>query len=375
MNSPFQFGRIVTEAYFTNRIKEINRLTLNINSNINTILISPRRWGKSSLVKYTSLQIEKKNKDIKFCFIDLFKHRSEEDFFKTYSEKVIRSASTKIEDWTAVTKNFFKKISPKITFGSDPINDFEISFDLKELQKNYDEILDLPEKISKKKNIKIIVCLDEFQNIGNFREPLLFQKRLRANWQHHKNVTYILYGSKRHMLMQLFEKKSMPFYKFGDVIYLNKIYSEHLINYIIYSFNGTKKKISKNIAERVVALVQCHPYYVQQLSHIIWGYTDISVTDEILELAVDDLINQNSILYQREIEDLTRTQINFLKAIVDKVKQLSSIQNILKYDIGTSANVVKIRKSLEKKEIVDLINSYVVFVDPVFELWFIRYYL
>ena len=110
---------------------------------------------------------------------------------------------------------------------------FLFPLDWKEVKKGQDEILDLAENICKNKKIKVVVCIDEFQNIAFFDEPLAFQKKLRAHWQHHKQTSYCLYGSKRHLLMDIFSSQSMPFYKFGDVIFLEKI-KEKLLGELYY---------------------------------------------------------------------------------------------------------------------------------------------
>ena len=373
MTSPFQFGRVVVGEAFTDRTGEIKRLKSNIENNIHTMLISPRRWGKSSLVKQTAMNLAR-IKRFKFCFIDLFKIRNEEDFYSSYANAVIKSTSSKREEWIAFTKSFLGRITPRISLGTDPMSDFEINFDIKGLKQNYEEILDLPEKIAEKKEINIIVCIDEFQNLGNFDEPALFQKRLRAVWQHHQRVTYILYGSKRHMLMHLFENKSMPFYKFGDVIYLDKIGKKFLETYIINSFSKTGKKIEKEHAGKIAGTVKCHPYYTQQLAHLTWINTDNEVSEKIVNLAVNELLNQNALLYQREVETLSNIQINFLRAISEGVEKLSSLEVIKTYKLNTSANVFRVKKALEKKELIDTLNGNVHFIDPVFELWFKEYY-
>lgn len=374
MRSPFQFGRVVIGDAFTDRTAEIKRLKSNIENNVHTMLISPRRWGKSSLVKQTALQLSGKSKKIKFCFIDLFKIRNEEDFYTGFANTVIKSVSSKTEEWVALSKSFLSRIAPRFSFGTDPVNDFELSFDLRGMKQNYEEILDLPEKIAKKKGINIIVCIDEFQNLGNFDEPVLFQKRLRSAWQHHQEVTYILYGSKRNMLMHLFENKSMPFYRFGEIVYLEKIGKMYLEAFIVDSFTKTGKKIDNEYAGKIVESVKCHPYYTQQLAHLVWVDTDAGVTGDIFNNAVDQLLSQNTLLYQTEIETLTNIQVNFLKAVADGVEQLSTAGAIQKYKLNSSANVSRVRRALEKKEIIDTLNKKTNFIDPVFELWFKKYY-
>lgn len=374
MKSPFKFGPVVSGDFFTNRTAEIKRLESNIYNDVHTVLISPRRWGKSSLVKQMEIKMENKRKKFRFCFIDLFKIRNEEDFYSSFANTIIKSTSSKSEEWIASAKMFLGKVTPRISFGTDPMSDFELSFDVRNIKKNYEEILNLPEKIAEEKNINVIVCIDEFQNLSNFNEPLLFQKRLRSVWQHHQRANYILYGSKRHMLMHIFEHKSMPFYKFGEVLYLDKIGQMDLISYIVSAFAGTGKTIDKLNAERIVEYVNCHSYYTQQLAHLVWLNTEETVNEEIVELAVNELVSQNAMLFQREVDGLSSTQIKLLKAVSQGVEKISSAEVIKRYKLSTSAHVTRAKKSLEKKELIDTLYNKIEFIDPVFLLWFERYF-
>lgn len=375
MKSPFQYGKIVEGKFFTNRKNEINKLISNFENDINTILLSPRRWGKSSLVKNASRIAVKKNKNLTFCFIDLFNLRDENEFYETFAKEVIKVTSNKFEELVRIGKEYLKRVKPKFVFGTDPINDFEISFELESISKNYTDILNLPEKLAKKRNIKLIVCMDEFQNLHTFSDPLLFQKRLRSSFQHHKNVVYCIYGSRRSMMMSLFENKSMPFYKFGDVIYLKRIEKRYLTNFIINRFNNTGKKIGKEPAQKLVDFMEKHPYYVQQLAHIVWTNTDKNVNDKILRESISNLLEQNSMLFEKEVENLSKTQINFLIALAAGINvALSSAPIIDRFHLGSSANVVKIKNVLESKEIIEIEDNKPYFIDPAFKLWFKRFY-
>ncbi len=368
MQTPFAYGKTVRAQHFTNRENDSKKLRSNFENGINTTLISPRRWGKSSLVEKVAGLVN--SKKLVVVNIDLFPIRNEEEFYTYFSKEVIKATSNKVEAWMEIAKKYLKQISPKFSVGVDPLNDFEISLEWESVQKNYKEILSLPEKIAKEKDIKLVICIDEFQNISNFDEPELFQKRLRSEWQHQQNVTYCLYGSKQHMMMQLFEKQSMPFYKFGEIMYLQKIEEKYWIRYITLAFIRTKKSITVELAAQIANTVKHHPYYVQQLSHLTWILTEKTATLKIIEQATDDLLNQNAILYYKDTENLSATQLNFLKAVANNVEALSSKESISKYNLGTSANVTKIKETLLKNEIIDIQMGKVVFIDPAFELWF-----
>ncbi|MBN2632857.1 MAG: ATP-binding protein, partial [Bacteroidales bacterium] len=216
-NSPFIYGTTVINDAFIDRKDEIRKLSDNMTGGINTTLISPRRWGKSSLVEKTVARIGKDNKDFRIAVIDLFTVSSEEQFMEKFARELIRASSSKWQEWARNARTFFKILLPKIHIGIDPVNDFSISFDWEEIKKNEDEILNLAETIAKQKKIKMIVCIDEFQNLASFSNFESFEKKLRAIWQRQQDVTYCIYGSRRHMMKDIFNNPSKPFYRFGDI--------------------------------------------------------------------------------------------------------------------------------------------------------------
>ena len=97
METPFVYGRLAVSNNFTNRKSEIRQLTNNFSVLVNTILISPRRWGKSSLVEKAASEAVKKDKNLKFCFIDAYNVRTEEQFYKQLATEVLKASSSRLE--------------------------------------------------------------------------------------------------------------------------------------------------------------------------------------------------------------------------------------------------------------------------------------
>jgi len=370
-DSPFIFGRKAVGNSFTDREKETARLISNFKNRVNTVLISPRRWGKSSLVKKAG---DLSNSGtLKVIYIDAFSLRDATEFYTVLATEVIKGTSNTVETWVEHVKRFFLRLSPRFSFGPDPLNSFELSFELDSVERNYQEILDLPEKIASDKGIRLVICIDEFQDTANFAEAALFHKRLRTAWQNHQQVTYCIYGSKQHMMSALFEKQSMPFYKFGENIHLDKIPASDWVLFITQRFEQTGKTISETIAQKIAATVKCHSYYVQQLSHLVWQRTSNTADETIFSAALDDLLAQNDMLYQRETELLSDTQLNFLKSMASGITDGFNNKDILqKYKLGSSANVSKIKKALIEKEFIQFNGKSAEFLDPAYELWFIR---
>jgi AAA+ ATPase superfamily predicted ATPase len=367
--TPFIFGKIADAQNFTDREEERKRLYQNFTSLVNTIIISPRRWGKTSLVRTVSKKIATDNKHVKVCMLDIFNIKTETDFYISLAQSVLQATSSKWEELAENAKQFLSHLVPKISFSSDSQSEISFGISWEELKKNADEILDLAENIAKTKNINIVVCIDEFQSINEFENSLAFQRKLRSHWQQHQHVSYCLYGSKRHMLLDIFSNASMPFYKFGDIMFLGKIDNEIWGNFVQKRFVDTGKEISIEDAKLLASLVENHSYYVQQIAQQAWLRTEKMCNRAIVMESCESIKNQLSLLFVGLIESLSNKQIDFLKAIVSGETLLSSKDIVAKYKLGTSANVIKIRETLLSKEIIDVNAQNIEIQDPMFKIW------
>jgi uncharacterized protein len=374
MDTPFIYGKLAVGENFTDREDEKIRLVQNFHSGTNTVLISPRRWGKSSLVLKAASEVQDSDQKIKIVFIDLFNIRSEENFYKALAENVIRASSSRMEEVVSIVKQFMKQWIPRISFSPDSQQEFSLGLNWNELKEQPDEILDLAENIAQSKKCKLVICIDEFQNIAFFGDPLAFQKKLRSHWQTHQSVSYCLYGSKRHMLMDVFTSPSMPFFKFGDLLFLTRIAINFWIPFIVERFRSTGKLISDSQAEKIAVMAEGHPYYVQQLAQLVWLRTDTEVTTGIVDEAMDGLVLQMSLLFQGITENLTTSQVKFIRMLIEGETHHTTKVNIEKYQLGSSAHVIRIKKSLIEKEIIDEQPGGVIILDPVYSNWLRNYY-
>ena len=370
-NKPFVFGVAASGDNFTDRESETARLLTNFRSGVNTVLISPRRWGKTSLVRKVCRLAQ--TDELKIVYLDIFSCRSDADFYDAFASAVLKQTSTKVEEWMENIRQVLSRISPKLSLGADPAADFSLSLELTPKREGIDEILQLPEKIAEKKGCRIVVCIDEFQQIGEFKDSKTFQKRLRSVWQLQKHVSYCLFGSKKHLMNELFECKSLPFYKFGDAIYLQKIATADWVGYIRSRFEATGKSIPAELAEEICRRVDNHSSYVQQLAWLVWTRTGKEATRQELEAAFQDIIDQNTPLFEKQTESLTSFQMNFLRAIIDGVHSEFTTQEVMrKYQLGSSANVSIIKRALIKKELIEIDKRKAVIPDPIMKVWLQR---
>ena len=371
LQKPFVFGQAIGENHFIGREREQKRLLANFSHGINTILMAPRRWGKTSLVKRTISEVQ--NDIVKVVYIDAYFCRNEYDFYNHFAEAILHQTNSKFEQWTETAADFLARLTPKISYKFQSAEEYSVSLDITPRTHKPEEVLQLPEIIAQRKNIHLIVCIDEFQQIGEFSDSLTVQKRMRSVWQHQEHVNYCLFGSKKHLLQNMFLKSSYPFYKFGDIIPLDPIQESTWLPYLQQGFKSWNKELPADIACQLCRMVQLHPSYVQQLAWLTLLNTDTVATEKELQQGLDDLINENSSLFIQQTEHLTPYQLNFLYAMLNGIhSDFAKEETREQYQLGSYSNIARIKTALIEKELIDTEKGAIVFADPVFPIWLQR---
>lgn len=367
--APFTFGRIAVRDDFVDREEERARLLENFSSGVNTTIISPRRWGKSSLVTMVAQDAAAATPDVKVCQIDVFGVRNESEFYAQLATGVMKASASRWQEWGDFARRFLGALRPKVSFSPEPMQEVSFELDWEDARRNPAEVLDLAENIAKAKGMRLVVCVDEFQSVAEFPESLAFQRLLRSHWQRHQHVTYCLFGSKRHMLTEIFANPAMPFYRFGDIMLLDKIGNQTWGDFIVRRFAETGKRISVADACDLAGRVENHSYYVQQLAQQVWFRASPDAGSETIDAALESLRDQLSLQFVGLAESLTSRQLRFLQAVVAGETQLSGQSALKRYNLGTSANVSRIKEALVNREIIDVVGPDVQILDPLFVYW------
>lgn len=373
MRKPFVFGVAVEEEHFVGRNKEIAMLESNFKYGVNTILLAPRRMGKTSLVKRVAKDMQ--SDEIKIVHLDIFSCRSEYDFLNMFASAILKQTSSHFEEWMQNAKDFLSRIVPQVNFSPDATQEYSISLGITPKTNNPEDVLNLPELIARKKGIHIIICIDEFQQVGEFPDSLYVQKRMRSVWQHQQNVFYCLYGSKKNMMINLFQQRSKPFYKFGITMELGTISANDWIPFLCRQFKSEDRVLSEDIAERICNMVELHSSYVQQFAFNVLICTPVgeSATEETLAMAYENLLDENTSLFQEKTENLTSYQLNFLRAIISGVHKDFGLANVRdKYNLGSHSNIIRIKTALIAKELIETRNDGMFIADPVMKQWLKR---
>ena len=371
MKKPFVYGKSVDADNFTDRQKETKRLLANFCYGMNTIIISPRRMGKTSLVRKVQRSIQ--DPKVKVIYMDVYDCRSEYDFLNRFASVIIKETAGTMDKVLDTLREFLSRVTPRISYSPEPLNDFQLTLGITPRDFSPEEILNLPEVIAQKRNINIVVCIDEFQQIGEFPDSVTVQKRMRGVWQHQKNTSYCMFGSKNHMMMKIFQNKRMPFFMFGEMMYLDKIPREEWIDFITEKFQQQGKKISRDMAARICDTTQCHSSYVQQLSWNVLLEAGEEVTEQNIDDGICDTLEQNSGLFQNQIAGLTSYQMNFLRAICSGYHSDFTSKVVTQlFDLGAKSNIYRIKNALLDCELIAIKMKKVYIADPVFEMWFKR---
>lgn len=373
MCKKFVYGVAVSDYNFIGRERETKRLLDNFKGGINVILMSPRRLGKTSLVKHVCNKLD--DKDIITVYLDIFGCKSEYDFYNKLTAEVLKQTASKHELWFEEAKEFLYRLTPKISFSPEPNSDFSISLGITPKTHTPEEVLQMAETIAIKRKKRIVICIDEFQQIGEMSNSKQIQARLRTVWQHQKHVSYCLFGSKHYLMSTIFLHRSMPFFQFGDTISLNKIATEDWVEYIVSHFADGKRTISHALAEEICKFTENYSAYVQQLAWLVFTLKEEgeTVTEDDVRQAENDLLATNNILFMQMIEPLSEFQLNFLRAIASGIKKDFGLSEVREeYNLGSYSNITRLKTALLERDLIEKKETELVITDPIFAKWLKR---
>jgi len=371
MKNPFRYGEVVTGDDFADRETELKELTRDLKAGQTIFLISPRRYGKTSLIMNVLDTLQ--NEGFYTAYIDIFKVASFKSLLELYTEVVSRAAETKIERFNKLVMEFFPNIRPKVVIRSDGSPSIEIDYEVKEKSagKLFDEVYEAPQRIAKKRNKNFIVAFDEFQEIANLNGEAI-EKGMRACFQHHDRVGYLFAGSRRHIISDMVTNKRRAFYNMGKVMPLSKIPVEEFKSFLVDKFSRTGFSVEAGVLDGILDVTENYPYNVQFLCHELWNNCL-----DMRRVAVDDItptmngiLDGQSAVYVTIWNTLPRHQKRILIAIAASGgEKIFSRDFIRDNDLGAVSSVQTSIKLLMKKEIVEKECDIYYITDVFFKSW------
>lgn len=358
ITNPFKFGSIVEDPYFTNRTDEQTQIKNVLESDNHLIIISPRRYGKTSLVKRVVVAMRRP-----MIFLDLQLLTDINDFASQILKRVYRIYP--FERLKNILKGF--SIIPSINLNPQT-GEVSVSFQPQSNQSLLlEDVFNMLDKLGTGKK-KPIVVLDEFQDIKRLAGNM--DRQLRAILQHHQNINYVFMGSVESMMSQIFEDKKSPFYHFGQLMPLDKIPYQDFLEYISKGFSN-KTKNHRSIAKQILDITNCHPYYTQQLSFTVWNRWNENEQD-IVGKSVDFLVQIHDNDYMRIWNNQNQTDKKILIQLTAGKQQLLSQTNMQNMGIFSPSTIYSGIKRLTNHGYLIKSNSYYELDDPFFKKWIIK---
>ncbi len=367
--NPFIISVIPPEAPFCNRSQELRQLISYGSAGTNVVVFSPRRFGKTSLVKRVQSNLAKKG--MLTLYADFFGVTSIDDVAGRIAKCVyafIRGNEPLMKKAIRLLTTFRPVLKPAED-GSFAVSIESTGQNLQGIElldKTLDDLGLFMEQVGPD-NVHIV--FDEFQEITELKDKRI-EGTLRSHIQFHR-PSYFFVGSRRHILLNMFNEKSRPFYQSAQLYELKKLPHDELVGYLMDQFKKGGKRCPEKNAEQISLLSQQNPYYAQKLALNVYEVSGKVVHGEDIKEALELMIDNEIFFYQAILQALAPRQIALLRALaVEPSKTILSNRYISRHDLGSIGGVQAALKKLRQQDLIEKgSDSRHQLVDPIFRTW------
>jgi hypothetical protein len=370
-HNPFVFGEIIDDAGFVNRTEELRTLVRDLADGQKIFLLSPRRFGKSSLVSMTLLKLQKRH--IRTVSLTVSSYSSYTQFLEKFAEKVLRAAGpwSRVKDW--VTK-FGRQVKPELNYN---LATGEVSVSLGR-GSGFDptpiapDVFALPGELTKNGGLRMAICLDEFQQVSHFNGGSV-ENALRNQVQEQREVGYVFAGSQPALMEEMLSSKR-PFHKAGPRMFLDKIAPEDWREFIVGHFRKRGRTLEDSALEALLKTADLIPYDVQRIAHELWDYAELRDKRRLdasdVHSVIAALVAGQSTFYELLWEQLSARQRATLQAIAYRGAGAIYSENVREeFRLGPASTVQKALQSLDSQDVIDRYKGEYFFLDPLFPQW------
>jgi len=367
--NPFIVTGKIEPDYFCDRVSESARLIKSLVNGNNMVIISPRRMGKTGLIRFCYEKPEIKDSYETF-FIDILHTSSLKEFTYILGKEIFESLAPRSKSMSNLFLQTLKSISGK--FGFDPFTNlptFNVELgDIQRPEYTLEEIFTYLAAADK----PCIVAIDEFQQIAKYPEKNM-EALLRTHIQKIRNSHFIFAGSERHMMQEMFTSSARPFYQSADILELNAIDEPIYVKFIMELFELRDRTISKEVVERVYHLFKGHTYYIQKTFNEAFSDTlpGEECTLETLYQTIDNLIAGNATIFREILSNIPEKQKELLYAIArdGEAERITSSEFLKKHSLSSASSIQSAIKKLLEKDIVTELNKKYSVTDKLFAMW------
>ena len=276
MRNPFEYGGVVSGDAFCNREKELADLLRAMANAEKLFVFSERRFGKTSLVRTALSKLPKKGWVC--AYVDLWPTDSDASFVTAIAKAIAESMSTSVGRMLEAAKKFFGSLAPSVTTDDEgkPVLTLGLGKHAR-IGPALDEVLETPARIAAKSGTRVVLVLDEFQQILEYGSDQV-ERKLRSVVQNHRQVAYIFLGSRKHLIQKMVLDRNRPLYRAGGHYPLGPIAEQHWKPFIHQRFAGAGKGIDEAHIHEICTLTQGHPFYTQHVCHVLWELCESKAT-------------------------------------------------------------------------------------------------
>ena len=362
--NPFLLSGYISEEYFCDREQETAKVISALNNGRNITLISPRRMGKTGLIRHVFNRIQQES-DVVCYYVDLYQTRNLSELIQKLGSTILGSLDTTQEKVRKGVMTSFKSLRPVIAMDA-MTGDPSFSIDLKQeyTETSLKEIFAYMEQSGK----QCVVAFDEFQTVTEYEESNI-EAMLRSYIQHLSNVRFIFSGSQRHVIQNMFHDARRPFYQSTQTIPLGPINEE-----AYYHFANGKMPISNGVFSMIYSMLYGHTWYIQSVLNRIYekGLRDVTA-DDVRDI-LDEIVSENEPTFHTFMRLITPAQRKLLQAVAHEGRAVEILGQsfIQKYHLSAPSTIKSAVATLVEKELLlDDSESYQVY-DRFFALWLQR---
>ncbi|GHT14440.1 ATPase [Bacteroidia bacterium] len=367
--NPFSYGTIVRGSNFYDRKEECTRIVEILSGGNNLVLYAPRRFGKTSLVFKAIEQLEAQGFIcIYFDFMPVF---SQESFVRLYA-KALALKQSNLQKFTQTFAAIIKNIRPLLSFNADGTPEFSIDFAGSTVDETViSQLLDMSEKLAGAANKRVIVFFDEFQEVEKL-SGIHFESLLRSKIQQQHATNYLFFGSKTHLLKELFNNKKRAFYNAASQMSIGPLPEKDTIEFLQNKFSNSAITLDVETAQYIISVAASVPHYIQLLAAEIWQYMINSyktVSKEIVDDCAGRLLSLKGDYYMELFNNQSKSKKQLLQALMVNGENIFSTAYITTHRLPSAATLQRAAKDLVMNGTVEKINNTYFIADPFFKLF------
>jgi hypothetical protein len=369
--NPFRFGALALDDSFMDREEEVAELRSDVLNGQDVVIFAPRRYGKSSLAWRTAQELVKRR--VLVAQVDLMTTPTKEKLAEKLAKQIhenIASVLFRAKERLQVFRGL--RIAPTVTIDPEDGSvgfSFEAGRRPEDVDATLERLLQLPAQLSSERERKVVLILDEFQEVVDIDPDL--PKLMRAVFQEQPDVAHIYLGSKRHMMERIFNDENEPFWRSAKQLELGPIPAEPFAEYVAQRFADTGRRVDPAVVEAMLAITGGHPYATQELCYFVWEETPgrQTATPQRLEAALGRVLRSEHTHFSLLWDRASANQKLVLQALAREPGHPLSEQYRRRHGLRAVSSTQKALEALARDEIVGRRRGETWIAEPFLAEW------